>query len=152
MITLRADTHNKKVLLTITKATSRWKAGIRGALATIGKENSRHTKRLINKSSDKTGRTYRIQGRTHRASAPFEAPATLYGKLQRSVKFKVYGSEKMEFGDTVFYGKYLEQGTKNKEGRVRMKPRPHLKTTVREKQKDNFLSLLTFVDREVKKP
>lgn len=149
MITLRADTHNKRVLLTIDRAIPRWRAGIREALTTIGKENSRHTRNLI-KNPPKTGRTYKIKGRTHRASAPFEAPATLSGKLERSVKSRVYGWEKMEFGDEAPYGKYLASGTKNKAGKVRMKPRPHLKATVRAKQKDNFLSLLTAVDRKVK--
>lgn len=151
MITLRAATNNKRVFVTIDKAIPRFKTGIREALTIMGKENSRHTRKLI-KNPPKTGRTYKIKGHSHRASASFEAPATFSGKLLRSVKSRVYGSEKMEFGDEAPYGKYLAAGTKDKAGRVQMKPRPHLKTTVREKQKDNFLTLLESVDRKVKKP
>lgn len=140
MISVRADTHNRQVLVTIDNAPHKVRRGLVKALTEIGKENVRHTQNLI-KAPPKTGRIYRRKGRVHRASAPFEPPAEDRGKLRRGVKYRVYGWEKMEYGDTVSYGKYLEEGTKRKTGRVKMKPRPHLKTTVREKQKDNFVTL-----------
>lgn len=91
----------------------------------IGKENVRITRDLI-KKGPKTGRLYRIAGRKrrHRASAPGEPPANLTGRLRRGVNFVVKGTDQMQFGDTVFYGFYLERGTR------KMRPRPHLKPAI----------------------
>ena len=99
--------------------------GIRHAFYNIGKENTRYTREII-KRGPKTGRLYHIPGRKrrHRASAPGEAPANLTGTLRKRVGFDVKGTDQMEFGDQIFYGKFLEEGTK------RMKPRPHLKKAV----------------------
>lgn len=99
--------------------------GYRLAFYNIGKENVRITRELI-KKGPKTGRLYRIAGRKrrHRASAPGEPPANLTGRLRRGVNFEVKGTDQMQFGDTVFYGFYLERGTK------KIKPRPHLKRAV----------------------
>ena len=99
--------------------------GFRLAFYNIGKENTRYAKEII-KVGPKTGRLYRIPGRKrrHRASAPGEAPANLTGNLRKGVDFEVKGPYQMEFGDQVFYGKFLEEGTK------RMEPRPHLKKSV----------------------
>lgn len=150
MISVRADTHNKQVLVTLGDAPHRVRRGIVTAFTEIGRENVHHAQKLI-KNPPKTGRIYRLRGRTHRASAPFEPPAENTGKLRRGVRFRVYGWNKMEFGDSVLYGKYLEEGTKNKLGRVKMKPRPHIKTTVREKQRDNFLTLERTVYQKLNK-
>lgn len=97
------------------------------ALQDIGAQNNSYTRRIIRKGP-KTGRIYYWWGgrsRRHQASAPGQAPANMRGRLRRGVNFRVMGNDKMEFGDTVFYGLYLEQGTK------KMKPRPHLSTAVR---------------------
>lgn len=95
------------------------------ALYNIGKENTRYARQLIIRGP-KTGRLYRIKGRKrrHRASAPGEAPANLTGRLQKSVNFIVNGHDEMKFGDQAEYGLFLELGTR------KMKPRPHLSTTV----------------------
>lgn len=146
MIKLIPNTQNRTVFIEIDNAPDKVKKGLRLALTEIGKENVRHLKNLI-KKPPKTGRLYG----SHRASAPGEAPANWTGKLLRSVKYRVYGWSKMEFGDGQPYGLFLEGGTKTKDGTKKMAARPHLKTTVREKSKDNFNSLLTNVDKVLKK-
>lgn len=101
----------------------------RRALYNIGKENTRFARQLIIRGP-KTGRLYRIKGRKrrHRASAPGEAPANLTGNLQKKVNFIVNGHDEMQFGDQAPYGLFLELGTR------KMKPRPHLSTTVAHNQ------------------
>ena len=124
---------------------------IHDSLFEVGKENVNHVKKLM--LERKTGRTYKINGRDHQASSPFvEAPAILSGDLLRSLDYEVRGSSEMEFGDTSMknkapYGKFLEEGTKNKDGSVRMKKRPHISRTVQEKYKDTFNTLEGYVKR-----
>lgn len=140
MIEIRPDTQNKTVFISISNATFKVRKGLKNALIEIGKENVRHTKALIRKQP-KTGRFY---GK-HRASAPGEPPANRTGKLLRSVRYKSSSWSFMEFGDSAPYGKFLEDGTK------KMRPRPHLKRTVREKSRDNFNSIAKAVDDGIKK-
>lgn len=106
------------------------KRGTRLAFYSIGKENVRETKELI-KKGPKTGRLYRLKGRKyrHRASAPGEPPANLTGRLRKGVDFEVRGSDQMQFGDRVFYGFFLERGTK------KMRPRPHLSRAVKKNER-----------------
>lgn len=101
------------------------KSGYRIAFYNIGKQLTRYTREII-KKGPKTGRLYYIAGRKkrHRASAAGEAPANLTGRLRKGVNFNVSGWDQMQFGDTVFYGKFLEEGTR------KMKPRPHLSKSV----------------------
>lgn len=100
--------------------------GARMAFYDIGNENVKYTRMIILKGP-KTGRFYRIPGRKrlHRASAPGEAPANLFGKLRKGVDFEVRGNNQMEFGDTVQYGYWLELGSS------RMEPRPHLMKAIK---------------------
>ena len=144
MIRVKEDRKNRQVFVSIDNTTNKTRNGLRAALTEIGRENVKHTKNLI-KKGPKTGRVYRIKGRVHKASAPGEAPASRSGKLLRSVRARVYGWERMEFGDSAPHGKYLELGTRN------MEPRPHLKTTVDERSGDNFIILNESVDRHTKK-
>jgi hypothetical protein len=144
MFSIRPNTQNKRVLVTIKEATPRIRKGLRAAFTEIGKENSLHTKNLI-KNPPKTGRIYRFRGRNHQASAPGQPPANRSGDLMKSVGSRVYGWEKMEFGDRKFYGKFLEDGTR------KMKPRPHLVRTVREKSRDNFITLERTVYNQINK-
>lgn len=144
MITIRHDHKNKRAFVSVDEATFRNKRGLHSALYEIGQENVKHTRLLI-QSTDKNGRFYRFRGRQHRASAPGEAPANRTGQLLNSVDYIVRGSEQMEFGDRVFYGKFLEDGTRF------MKARPHLKTTVKAKSKDAKNSIRKHVREEVEK-
>lgn len=145
MITIIPDHKNMKVLIKIDKAIIIIKKGLRNALHEIGQENKRHCKKLI-LDPPKTGRIYlsRTKPSPHQASAPGEAPANWTGALRKNVRYRVYGHDRMEFGDGVIksakegaglYGKYLEEGTK------KIKPRPHVGRTVDEKQKDNFKTI-----------
>ncbi len=138
MISISVGRGNQKAFLSIDNAIPKIRKGIRKALTEIGKENVRFAKSLI-KNPPKTGRRYMIDGKQHRASAPGEAPAQRTKKLGKGVQFRVYGWERMEFGDTVLYGVYLELGTKN------MHPREHLIRTIRVKQRDNYNSLQSVV-------
>lgn len=149
MITVHLDHYSRKVKVKILKSDSIFKTGIRNALFEIGRENVRHTRRLI-RDPNKNGRIYRIKGRIHQASAPGEAPANLSGKLAKTMGYNVRGSKEMEFGDKEEYGKYLELGTKNQDGSIRMKRRPHLEKTVDDRGNENAAILLKAVDRGLK--
>ena len=71
-------------------------------------------------SGPRSGRTYLFRGRRHTASAAGEMPASRTGKLAGSVGYKT-SRMRVEFGETAFYGKYLEDGTPN------MAARPHVR-------------------------
>lgn len=144
MFSIRPNRMNRTVLITIDKAVPTTRKGIRHALTEVGKENTRHLQMLI-KNPPKTGRFYRFKDRKHQASAPGQAPADRSGDLRKTAGYRVYGSDKMEFGDRMFYGKFLEEGTK------KMKARPHLLRTVREKERDNFVVLANYVHKELTK-
>lgn len=144
MIKVESDRRNLRSYFSINNAIPRIRKGIREALTEIGRENVKHTRKLI-KSPPKSGRWYFTNGRWHRASAPGQPPANRTGTLQRGVSFRVYGWERMEFGDTVFYGRFLELGTK------KMHPRPHLSRTVRMKERDNFKALEEVINRVINK-
>lgn len=82
----------------------------------------------------KSGRVYRIGGRYHTASAPYESPANLSGKLQRSInKSSVMGGLQWSIGSPVDYAKYLEEGTKY------MAPRPLFKNAL-DKYRQDFIN------------
>jgi len=133
-----------KVLVDVGDIKNRFDQGIRDAFFDQGDRNVKYARKEILKRN-KTGRLYMIKGKPHRASAPGEFPANLSGKLRKGIDYSVRGSNSMEFGDRVKYGKYLELGTKN------MEPREHIVATV-EKRAVNFKNaLLVFVDRRVKK-
>ena len=100
----------------------------------IGKQLTKEARRSIIQGP-KTGKLYRIarRRRRHRASAPGEPPANLFGNLQKSVDFIVKGSKEMEFGAgdnvTVPYARRLELGDDN------IAERPYLIRAINEKEK-----------------
>lgn len=144
MIRIKADHKNKRSFISIDNAPVIFRSGIRAGLFEIGLESIRHVKFIIRKEK-KTGRLYPFRGRVHRASAPGEAPASMTGRLLRTMGYLVRGSYQCEFGDWAPYGKFLEDGTKN------MEPRPHIVRTAREKERDNANILLESVDRKVQR-
>src|SRR5689334_20541907 len=77
----------------------------------------------------RTGRRYMHRGQAITASAPGEPPAKRSGRLSRSIEHRTSGL-KMEFGETALYAGYLEKGTRNKDGSVRIAPRPHVSRVV----------------------
>lgn len=142
-LSVSCDNTAKRRLRSIKKADELFQRGVRRALFKIGRENIRHTRKLI-LDKNKNGRIYNFRGRPHQASAPGEAPANMSGTLMKTVKYDVRGSHQVEFGDQVEYGKYLEKGT------TKMAPRPHLKRTVKERAKNNSIALRTSVKREIR--
>lgn len=133
-ITIRDDYKNRKIIFTIEDAPRRVRKGARNALNEIGSENTRFCRRVI-KKPPKTGRFYRFRGRRHQASSPGQPPANRSGDLMRSVHFRTYSWNRMEFGDGMPYGKHLEDGTK------KMARRPHVLATVKQKRRDNYNTL-----------
>ena len=132
-----------KVLVDIGDIKNRFDQGIRDAFFDQGDRNVKYARKEILKRN-KTGRLYMIKGKLHRASAPGEFPANLTGKLRKGINYKVRGSNSMEFGDRVNYGKYLELGTK------KMEPREHIVRTVEERSVDFRNALQYHVDKRVK--
>lgn len=144
MIRIKEDRQNMRTFVSIDDATYRVRRGLRGGLLEIGRENSKHVKKLIRKPP-KSGRLYKFKGRRHQASAAGEAPANRSGRLARSIGFKASGWSRCEFGDRELYGKFLERGTR------KMRPRPHLIRTVDEKRRDNFNSIVQATGKEINK-
>lgn len=142
MITVRQDPKNRRTIATIDKIYPRFRRGIKRALHEIGSENVTFLRKII-RDKNKTGRLYIIRGKIHQASAPGEAPANLTGRLARTTGYKVRGTYQCEFGDTAFYGGFLEDGTKT------MLPRPHVIRTVKKKERDNYRSLSDYTHREI---
>jgi len=66
----------------------------------------------------KTGRYYKRGSRTHRASAPYEAPATDTGTLVSSIYYTQEGPYAATIGSRLPSAYHLEHGTR------RVKPRP----------------------------
>lgn len=142
MITVRQDPRNRRTILTIEKIGSRFHRGIKHGLHEIGSENVKFLRKII-RDKNKTGRIYIIKGRLHQASAPGEAPANLTGKLAKTADYKVRGTYQCEFGDKMFYGKFLEEGTR------KILPRPHIIRTVKKKERDNYRSLAGHTHRQI---
>lgn len=144
MIRIKEDRKNSYVYMQIERTPLIFQKGIKNALHEIGSENVFQLRRFIH-LPPKSGRLYFFRGRIHRASAPGESPANMTGRLSRTTDYKVRmgGSPQVEFGDTAFYGEYLELGTRN------MDPRPHVIRTVKKKERDNYNSLERSVKHEI---
>jgi hypothetical protein len=134
VITVKPGKDNKAVFTIIGKLPRKMELELSNALYEIGRENVKHLRTLF-KAKDKTGRTYLIDGRRHRASAPGEAPASRTGRLARTAGYTVRGTSQVEFGDKAPYGLFLETGTRS------IEPRPHIEATVEAKQRDTRISL-----------
>ena len=153
-VVIEAAPQNRKVFIDLGNMHKAIKIGIHDSLFEVDRENIKHIRSLM--LERKTGRIYKIKGKDHQASAPFtEAPAILSGDLLRSVDYVVRGSSQVEFGDNFLKGKepiglFLEDGTKNDDGSVKMQKRPHVRRTVTEKYKDNFNTLESYVKRALK--
>lgn len=122
IVIIQRDSKIKQVMKVMPDLAPR---AMKRALYDIGQDMYKEIRRLI-KEGPKTGRKYRVRGRTHTASAPGQPPANWTGKLRRSVSFKVRRTE-VEYGYKQYYGKFLEKGT------PKMKPRPGLRITYKNK-------------------
>lgn len=102
------------------------------------------------RNGPRTGRVYTFRGRKHQASAPGEVPANRTGKLAKSVKYKATGHHTLVFGEEAEYAGWLENGTHNKGGGIKMAPRPHLQVAVTEMQTVTMQTLIKFIDEAYK--
>jgi len=90
-------------------------------------------------SGSKTGRVYIRNGRSHRASAPGEAPATDTGALVNSIRALKRNRFLYRVNVGQLYGVYLEFGTS------RMAPRPFLTPAVEKERKDFMKALRDLI-------
>lgn len=135
MIKIKASKRSQVTLAEVHGLHLKHQDGIETALYTIGENVGLRTKQLITEGP-KTGRVYRIRGADHQASAPGEAPANRTGRLVRSYDYNVHGFHQMEVGEDAPSAGWLEDGTKNANGSVKMAPRPHLIRAINELQGD----------------
>lgn len=106
--------------------------------------------RYMIRNGPRTGRVYTFRGRKHQASAPGEVPANRTGRLAKSVGYLVSGHDDMQVGEEAEYAGYLENGTHNKDGSLRMAPRPHLRVAVNETQTQVMNTLIKFIGEAYK--
>ena len=107
-------------------------------------------KQVLDRKS-KSGRIYilkRANGsrRKHQASAHNESPANLSGTYRKSFNWNLRGAKELAVGVTAEYGKYLENGTKDKHGETRMLPRPGIKNAITASERDIIRNLATEVE------
>jgi len=97
--------------------------------------------------STPSGRLYKIKGkrskaRDHRASAPGQPPAVDTGRLWSSIGVDVRNDGlAADIGPTVFYGKYLELGTK------KMAPRPFMEPAMEANEGPFLRAIQAAIDR-----
>lgn len=101
--------------------------------------NGVHRRARRNMRGPKSGRTYVIDGRSHRASAPREAPAIFSRELFRSIFKRVSGLGGQVGSDEEKAG-WLEFGVLRAGGN-RMERRPWLRPAVRAERKTWFRRL-----------
>jgi HK97 gp10 family phage protein len=96
------------------------------AVARVALKMESDAKRLISRG-ERSGRTYKRGRKSHRASAPYEAPKTDTGNLVRNITTNFINRKKAEVGvfasRGAMYGAWLEFGTRN------IAPRPWLSRT-----------------------
>lgn len=119
MMKIKPNRGNRLVLLNVKNLNKLTNRAIRQSFYSIGLKLLKDTKKDILRTP-RSGRLYTVRTqrrrRRHRASVPGEAPASISGRLWRSLDFKVGGSANMRFGygstavtDKGFlYGKYWE--------------------------------------------
>lgn len=101
MIDITQHRSNRMVIFKIKNLSKEMKKGIRKGFYILGKRLQKQTKKDILRKP-RSGRKYVIttakRRRRHTASRPGEAPASISGRLWRSLDFKVSGSSNMKFG------------------------------------------------------
>ena len=153
-----------KAILSIKQCKERNLKGIRQAFYKIGKDLKATTNKLI-LEKPKGGKVYRVRRGSriirHKASAPGEAPANLTGNLRKSLDFNVVGADRLTFGyrqafpanprtkaaisGGVFYGKWLELGTR------KMSERPGLLKSITSNQRNTEEHFNTEIKAEISK-
>lgn len=144
MIKATIDESSRRVVLDIIAQDRTVQRGIRQGMFKAG-NLLRKTMRNEIIRGQKTGRVYRIRRgkkiKNHRASAAGETAANLSGAYQKSIGYKLRGWEELEFGSTVEYAGYLEEGTS------KMDARHGIGNTVQEKSGD----IVSLLEQEIRK-
>lgn len=136
MITITTDRRSEQTLDFIQRVDGATRRSIRQAWFAFGKALLAEANTEILRKP-KSGRTYIVRGpsgrkRRHVASAPGETHANLSGDLRRSLSWKVFGTDQMDFGygvipgrdDSPEYASFVEFGTS------RMAERPSLNNAI----------------------
>lgn len=125
MISIEKGADFNKFEIALSSLSRNTQRGIRNGWRKIGQDLKDE---LISETKKpKSGRLYRIKKKSHRASAPGETAARITGKYGRSASY-IPRADELEFGVSSPYGGYLEEGTS------RMKARPGLQNTIKNKQ------------------
>ncbi len=159
MFEVKQSYENNQVYIQVGRITRNIKTGIRKAYYYVGKDVLSYLDKKMKEKKD--GRLY-SSSRTvnskkngtivtkkriysYRASKPGEiayskSPGTT-GKLRKSRKYQVQGSDSLSISLNTPYAKYLEEGT------ARMAARPNLKLSV----KENLEQAASHFEREIKR-
>lgn len=113
--TLKITPGSKTVLFELSKHKDLAKKAIRNSFNKIGKELVNRAKQGIAKPP-KTGFIYKYQGQYIQASRVGEYASNRSGRLKNSMNSKTT-KDKMVFGTSVEYGKFLEEGHKSINGK-----------------------------------
>lgn len=132
-----------RVIVGMTQNVHRHQQAIQSGLHVAGDLVGRRNRQLI-RQGPKTGRIYRINGRSHQASAPGEPPANLTGRLAKSYNYNVHGPYQMEVGQSAPYAGFLEDGT----GRIR--PRPNVIRAINDTQGDVVRAFYDETDKAMR--
>jgi hypothetical protein len=157
---VKQDRDNKKVFLQIEGLKRRNEQALRLSFYRIGKQLTKESRRNII-DGPKTGKLVRIAGRSrrHRQSAPGEAPANLFGNLQKSVGFIVNGSDQMTFGaggsDGITHGQAamdVQYARRLELGDDTVAKRPYLIKAIDEKRKQTEIIFSEELKKELNRP
>lgn len=149
MISLEGASTNDAYLLKVLIAGQATNIALTAAWKEVGTLLVNKLQYMI-RNGQRTGRVYTFRGRKHQASAPGEVPANRTGKLAKSVGYEATGHHTLVFGEEAEYATYLELGTQNKDGSLRMAKRPHLQVAVTEMQTVTMNTLIKFIDEAYK--
>jgi len=141
MIQVIGKVQNRKVLGRLLKLELMTKRKIRHALFEVGQEHVKEIRASM--AEKKSGRVYKINGASHIASAPGEAPAIRTMDLQRSVYYKVHGWNQLEIGAKEAYARYLELGT-FRGGIPLMEPRQFILPSIQDQSRNTYNTLLKY--------
>ena len=118
----KLTTEAVEALGAVLRATYGGRTSVRRIMGRVGIAVQRAVRYEI-KNSPRGGRVYKRKRKTHKASAPGQAPAVDSGALLRSYTYQV-GDGYVDVGSNIEYAPYLEFGTR------KMAPRPHLRPAV----------------------
>ena len=141
---IQYDPKAQKAIDNLKRIKENTRRGMHKAFNDIGKDLVATSKKMI-LSKDKTGKVYydvsyvstagknagksRVK-KTHRASAPGQAPANLSGRLYKSLGYTIQGGKEISFGNKAPYAAKLEFGGDN------VLPRPYLLPSINANKKN----------------